>query len=69
MSQEAQDTESEERRVLAMAATGYLPYDLDGPLRPDITWQPISFDRASQQGSYVMRMAPGARLRTGARRR
>ena len=47
MSQEAQDTESEERRVLAMAATGYLPYDLDGRLQPDITWQPI--------------MAPGAR--------
>jgi anti-sigma factor ChrR (cupin superfamily) len=53
--------ESEERRVLPMAATGYQPYDLDGPLQPEITWQAISFDRASQQGSYVMRMAPGAR--------
>ena len=61
MGQDAQATESEERRVLAMAAIGYQPYDLDGPLQPDITWQPISFDRASQQGSYVMRMAPGAR--------
>jgi hypothetical protein len=61
MGQDAQDTESEERRVLAMAPIGYQPYDLDGPLQPEITWQPISFDRASQQGSYVMRMAPGAR--------
>ena len=58
MGQDAQDIESEERRVLAMAAIGYQPYDLDGPLQPDITWQPISFDRASQQGSYIMRMAP-----------
>jgi quercetin dioxygenase-like cupin family protein len=49
------------RRVFALAATGFEPYDLDGPLQPEITWQPISFDRASQQGSYVMRLAPGAR--------
>jgi mannose-6-phosphate isomerase-like protein (cupin superfamily) len=49
------------RRVAALATAGFEPYDLDGPLQPEITWQPISFDRASQQGSYVMRMAPGAR--------
>ena len=49
------------RRVFALAAIGFEPYDLDGPLQPEITWQPISFDRASQQGSYLMRLAPGAR--------
>ena len=53
--------EGEERRVLAMAAAGYEPYDLDGPLQPEITWQAISYDRTRQQGSYVMRLAPGAR--------
>ena len=50
-----------ERLVLTLTDTGFEPYDLDGPLQPEITWQPISFDRASQQGSYVMRLAPGAR--------
>jgi hypothetical protein len=49
------------RRVFALETIGYEPYDLDGPLQPEITWQAISFDRASQQGSYVMRLAPGAR--------
>ena len=49
------------RRVVALAGAGFEPYDLDGPLQPEITWQAISFDRVSQQGSYVMRMAPGAR--------
>ena len=48
-----------ERLVLTLRDTGFEPYDLDGPLQPEITWQPISFDRASQQGSYVMRLAPG----------
>jgi quercetin dioxygenase-like cupin family protein len=53
--------ETDERRVLAMATTGFEPYDLDGPLQPEITWQAISYDRKLQQGSYVMRLAPGAR--------
>jgi len=54
-------SDADGRRVFAMAATGFEPYDLDGPLQPEITWQAISFDRKSQQGSYVMRLAPGAR--------
>ena len=49
------------RRVFALESSGFEPYDLDGPLQPEITWQAISFDRKSQQGSYVMRLAPGAR--------
>ena len=52
--------EGEERQVLAVAAAGYEPYDLEGPLQPEITWQAISYDRDRQQGSYVMRLAPGA---------
>ena len=53
--------ETEERRVLPMTAIGFQPYDLEGPVQADITWQAISYDRVTQQGSYVMRMAPGAR--------
>jgi ChrR Cupin-like domain len=51
----------DERIVWALKGAGFEPYDLDGPLQPEITWQPISFDRISQQGSYLMRLAPGAR--------
>ena len=53
--------EARGRQVRAMATMGFQPYDLEGVPQPEITWQPISYDRASQQGSYVMRMAPGAR--------
>ena len=49
------------RVVLPMARIGFEPYDLEGVAQPEITWQPISYDRSRQQGSYVMRMAPGAR--------
>ena len=53
-------SDTDGRRVFALDATGFEPYDLDGPLQPEITWQAISFDRRTQQGSYVMRLAPGA---------
>jgi hypothetical protein len=44
-----------------MTTTGFERCDLEGPVRPEITWQAIGYDRASQQGSYVMRLAPRAR--------
>jgi len=53
--------ETEGRRVLPLSSTSFEPYDLDGPLQPEITWRAISYDRTRQQGSYVMRLAPGAR--------
>ena len=40
--------------------TPFLPYDLEGPIQADMSWLPVSFDRESQQGTYLMRMAPGA---------
>ena len=52
--------ESSPRRIIATAGTEFLPYDLDGPLQPDIGWLPISFDRKKGEGSYLMRMQPGA---------
>lgn len=48
------------RRVFRIRETGFLPYDLDGPLQPEMSWLPISFDRGSWQGCYLMRMQPGA---------
>lgn len=48
------------RRVVDTRATPFLPYDLDGPRQPEMSWLPISYDRASGNGCYLMRMAPGA---------
>ncbi len=48
------------RRVFRIRETGFLPYDLDGPLQPEMSWLPISFDRDSSQGCYLMRMEAGA---------
>jgi anti-sigma factor ChrR (cupin superfamily) len=36
------------------------PYDLDGPLQPEISWAPLSYDAVKQRGSYIMRLEPGA---------
>jgi len=52
--------ESNARRITATAGAEFLPYDLEGPLQPDIRWLPISFDRKKGEGSYLMRMQPGA---------
>jgi anti-sigma factor ChrR (cupin superfamily) len=40
--------------------TPYLEYDLEGPVQPELSWLPLSFDRETQQGTYLMRMQPGA---------
>ena len=48
------------RRVLSAYSTPFLPYDLEGPVQPELSWLPVSFDRATGQGCYLMRMEPGA---------
>ena len=48
------------RRILPVSAQAMRPYDLDGPLQPEISWAPLSYDPATGRGSYLMRMAPGA---------
>jgi len=48
------------RRVRNMRNESYLSYDLEGPVQPEMAWLPISFDRATGQGCYLMRMQPGA---------
>jgi anti-sigma factor ChrR (cupin superfamily) len=53
--------EKNERRVIDIARTNFLPYDLEGPVQPDIAWLPVSYDRAKGEGSYLMRMQAGAK--------
>ncbi len=58
----------QDRDVTASAAPALLragertfrPYDMEGPVQPEMEWLPISYDRETGQGSYLMRMDPGA---------
>lgn len=52
--------ESAGRTVVNAHTSEYLPYDLEGPVQPEMSWLPLSFDRETQQGTYLMRMQPGA---------
>ena len=49
-----------QRRIVATQDVAFQPYDLDGPLQPEISWLPISYEAESGNGSYLMRMQPGA---------
>jgi anti-sigma factor ChrR (cupin superfamily) len=50
----------EGRRVFSLQRSAFGRYDLDGPLQDDISLLEVSYDRASGNGCYVMRMQPGA---------
>ena len=49
------------RSVTPIATTPFKPYDLDGPLQPEMSWLPISFRKDTGVGCYLMRMQPGAK--------
>jgi anti-sigma factor ChrR (cupin superfamily) len=40
--------------------TPFLPYDMEGPVQPEMSWLPLSYDEQSGHGTYLMRMEPGA---------
>ena len=46
-------------RRVATAGDAFLPYDLEGPVQPEMSWLPVSYDKATGQGCYFMRMQPG----------
>ena len=48
------------RRAFNLHGTPFQGYDLEGPLQPELSWLPLSFERETGQGSYAMRMQPGA---------
>ena len=54
-------SDSTEGRIVVNAhVTPFLPYGLEGPVQPEMSWLPISFDKETQQGTYLMRMEAGA---------
>jgi anti-sigma factor ChrR (cupin superfamily) len=48
------------RLVVNAQRTPFLPYDLEGPVQPEMSWLPVSYDPQSGEGCYLMRMEPGA---------
>jgi anti-sigma factor ChrR (cupin superfamily) len=40
--------------------SSFLPYDLEGPVQPEMSWLPVSYDPETGEGCYLMRMEPGA---------
>ena len=54
------DSKSDGRRIFDLKNSRFQDYDLEGPVQPEMSWLPISYSKATGQGCYVMRMAPGA---------
>ncbi len=48
------------RKTVNAHTTPFLPYDMEGPVQPEMSWLPISYDPGTGQGCYAMRMQPGA---------
>ena len=48
------------RRILPMANLPMQPYDFDGVVQPEMSYARLSYDPASQRGSYLIRMQPGS---------
>ena len=54
------DESRAERRIFTTENLKMRPYDLDGPLQPEMSYAPLSHDSRNERGSYLMRMEPGA---------
>ncbi len=57
------------RKIVCTRSTDFEPYDLDGPLQPEISLLRLSYDAETREGSYMMRMQPGAKTITHAHKR
>jgi len=48
------------RKVVNARTTPFLAYDLEGPVQPEMSWLPVSYEPETGEGCYLMRMEPGA---------
>ena len=53
-------TDTPGRKSVNAHTAPFLPYDMEGPVQSDMSWLPVSYDEESGQGTYLMRMDPGA---------
>jgi hypothetical protein len=44
---------TEGRRSVNANTTPFLPYDMEGPVQPEMSWLPLSYDEATGQGTYL----------------
>lgn len=51
---------AEGRRIIRKAERQWGPYDLDGPLDEDFGLIPLTYRKELGEGTYLMRMDPGA---------
>ncbi len=47
-------------RITNLSADSLIPYELDGPGFDLISWLPITYDEATETGTYFFKMLPGA---------
>jgi quercetin dioxygenase-like cupin family protein len=47
-------------RITNLDTDALVPYELDGPGYDLISWLPITYDEATETGTYFFRMKPGA---------
>ena len=48
------------RKTVNAHTTPFRDYDMEGLVQPEMSWLPVSYDEATGQGTYLMRMQPGA---------
>mgnify|MGYP001579750033 CR=1 FL=1 len=48
------------RRIVPTGAIELGPYDMEGPVQPDMSAVYLSYDKVAAEGVYLMRMDPGA---------
>lgn len=60
MSTQPKTTSAPSREVIQTARTGFSVYDFDGPVQDDMELLKLSYHDDSRQGSYMIRMHPGA---------
>ncbi|MEX2648678.1 MAG: cupin domain-containing protein [Alphaproteobacteria bacterium] len=53
-------TDETRRRIVRTGEAELGPYDMEGPVQPDMAALYLSYDKATAEGCYLMRMDPGA---------
>jgi anti-sigma factor ChrR (cupin superfamily) len=48
------------RRVVHWPTAAFGPYDMEGPVQPEMSLLRLSYEEPSGMGCYMMRMEPGA---------
>ncbi len=53
-----------DRTIIDTGNAEFKVYDLEGPVQEDMSFLPLSYDRETRRGAYIMRMQPGSQTIT-----